>query len=305
MKVNSKVRWLYRVASLVGHIPWPLLKRLADLMACFWLCLNTRESRVARRNVELIYPTLSCQERTRLHHQIMYSTARQALEMLHIWTHPQAENLGRLRELHGVDLYKAALASGQGVIIVVPHFGQWELVKQYMSHVGPFTFMYRPRHSAALDGFLELVRRADNVDQVAAEGMAIRRLLKVLKNGGAIGILPDQQPKMGDGVFAPFFGIEALTMTLVQRLAERTGAIVLYGWCERISPNLEFTLHVESADLAVTNADPMIAAIALNEGIERIARRDPTQYQWTYKRYGLRPPGSDEHNLYDLKRPAH
>ncbi|AXI83144.1 lauroyl acyltransferase [Xylella taiwanensis] len=307
MNLNSKIRWLYRVASLVGHIPWPLLKRLSDLIACCCLYLNTRESRVTWRNLELTYPELSRQERSRLHRQIIYSTVRQAFEMLHIWTHPQKENLARLRECHGLDLWDAALARGQGVIMVAPHFGNWELLKQYMSNLRPATLMslmYRSTNSAMLDGFLQLVRSADNVHQVRADGMAVRQLFKVLKNGGAIGLLADQQPKIGEGVFAPFFGIEALTMTLVQRLAERTGATVLYGWCERMSPNLEFALYVERADPAVADPDPLIAATALNTGIERIARRDPTQYQWTYKRYSLRPPGSNEHNPYKLERPV-
>ena len=87
----------------------------------------------------------------------------------------------------------------------------------------------------------------------------------------------------------PFFGVQALTMTLVNRLAERTGATVLYGWCERIGPDMEFALHIEPTDPAVADPDPQVAATALNAGIERIARRDPAQYQWTYKRYTLRP----------------
>ncbi len=305
MNANSKIRWLYRVASLVGHIPWPLLKRLSDLIAYCWLCLNARESRVTQRNLELTYPELSPQEHTRLHHQIIYSTVRQAFKMLHIWTHPETENLARLREYHGVDLYSAALARNRGMIIVVPHFGNWELLKQYLSDLAPLTLMYRPANSAVLDGFLQRVRGGNNVHQVRAEGMAVRHLFKVLKNGGTIGILPDQQPKIGEGVFAPFFGIEALTMTLIQRLAERTGATVLYAWCERISPHLEFALHMEHADPAVADPDPLIAATALNAGIERIARRDPTQYQWTYKRYSLRPPDSGEHNPYEIKHQSH
>jgi hypothetical protein len=103
----------------------------------------------------------------------------------------------------------------------------------------------------------------------------VRQLFKVLKDGGATGILPDQQPKAGDGVFVPFFGVQALTMTLVNRLAERTGATVLYGWCERIGPDMEFALHIEPTDPAVADPDPQVAATALNAGIERIARRDP------------------------------
>ena len=126
-----------------------------------------------------------------------------------------------------------------------------------------------------------------------------------LRSGGTVGILPDQQPKAGDGVFAPFFGIPALTMTLLSRLAARTGAIVLFAWCERIGDGdaPAYALHVEAAPPGIADEDPEVAAAALNAKVEHIARRDPAQYQWTYKRYTLRPSGRGEDNPYrDLER---
>ena len=112
------------------------------------------------------------------------------------------------------------------------------------------------------DAFLLRVRGADNIRQVRAEGPAVRQLWKVLKDGGAVGILPDQQPKLGEGEFAPFFGVQALTMTLVSRLAERTGATVLFAWCERIGADLDFALHVEPAPAAIADPDPAAAVAA-------------------------------------------
>src|SRR5690606_33318011 len=119
--------------------------------------------------------------------------------------------------------------------------------------------------------------------------------------GGVVGILPDQQPKAGEGVFAPFFGVQALTMSLLPRLAARTGATVLFAYCERIpapGSTPAFALRIEAAPEGIDDADTAAGAQALNAGVERIARRDPAQYQWTYKRYKLRPPGSGESNPY-------
>ena len=121
-----------------------------------------------------------------------------------------------------------------------------------------------------------------------------------------VGILPDQQPKAGEGVFAPFFGKQALTMSLLPRLAARTGAAVVFAYCERIGDGAGapgFALHIEQAPDAIASADPVAGAAALNAAVERIARRQPAQYQWTYKRYTLRPPDSGETNPYrDLER---
>ena len=298
MKPDTLAALGYHAAALVGRLPWSWLRALGDAMAWAWRKADARESRVARRNLEIAYPDLLPSQRKDLHHAILRTTARQALETLRFWTRAPADNLACLRERHGEALYDAALASGKGVIVAAPHFGNWELLNQWLASRGPLAIVYRPPASPAGDAFLLRVRGADNIRQVRAEGAAVRQLWKVLKEGGAVGILPDQQPKAGDGEFAPFFGTPALTMTLVSRLAERTGSTVLFAWCERIGPGPDFALHVEPAPAAIAAADPVEAVTALNDTVERIARRDPAQYQWTYKRYTLRPPGSGEDNPY-------
>ena len=128
----------------------------------------------------------------------------------------------------------------------------------------------------------------------------MRTLLRRLQQGGVAGILPDQQPKAGDGEFAPFFGVQALTMTLLGRLAARSNAQVLLAWCQRIegSSPPRFALHVQALPEAIADPDPQRAVAALNAAVETLARRDLSQYQWTYKRYTLRPPGSGEDNPY-------
>ena len=303
MKPETTAGLVYRAAALLTSLPWPWLRALADGLAWAWRRLDARESQVARRNLRLAYPELLPSQRDELHCRVLRTTARQALETLRFWTHPHAANLARLRERHGEALYDAALASGKGVIVAAPHFGNWELLNQWLSSRGPIAIVYNPPDSAIGDAFLLRVRGADNIHQVRAEGPAVRQLWKVLKGGGGVGILPDQQPKLGDGEFAPFFDVQALTMTLVSRLAERTGATVLFAWCERTSADLEFALHVEAAPEGIADADPVVAAGVLNGMVERIARRDPAQYQWTYKRYGARPPESGEPNPYKEANP--
>jgi len=306
MKPHIPAEAAFRAAAAFASLPWPLLRRFGDALAWTWARLDARESRVARRNLELAYPELLPSQRADLHRRILRGTARQALETLRFWTRPHADNLDRhLRQRHGQDLYDAALKSGRGVIVAAPHFGNWELLNQWLASRGDIAIVYKPPSSELGDAFLQRVRGAENIRQVRAEGPAVRQLFKVLKEGGAVGILPDQQPKGGDGVFAPFFGVEALTMTLVNRLAERTGAIVLLGWCERVGAGLDFALHVEPAPAEIGDPDPLVGTAALNAQIERIARRDPAQYQWTYKRYTLRPPGSGQTDPYWTARHPH
>jgi KDO2-lipid IV(A) lauroyltransferase len=197
------------------------------------------------------------------------------------------------------------LASGHGVIIAAPHYGNWELLNQWLAGRTPLAILYRAPESAIGGAFLQRVRADDDgrVTQVRAEGAAVRQLFKRLNEGGVVGILPDQQPKAGEGEFAPFFGVQALTMTLLPRLAARSGATVLFAYCERIGAGPGFRLRFEAAPPELSAVDPAIGVRALNAAVEGIARRDPAQYQWTYKRYTLRPPGSGEDNpYYDLER---
>ena len=298
---------LYALAWTVARLPWPLLRLLADGVARLSIATDGREARVTRRNLELIRPDLDAAARERLVRDIVRTTARQTFETMRLWTRPAARNLADIAEVHGEALFDAALADPRGLVVAAPHMGNWELLNHWLAMKTPLAILYRPPESAIGEAFLRRVRAnaGGDVEQVRAEAAGVRTLLKRLQKGGVVGILPDQQPKAGEGEFAPFFGKPALTMTLLGRLAARSDARVLFAWCERLpgtSPP-RFALHVEAAPEAVGDADPVRAVTALNAGIEAIARRDFSQYQWTYKRYTLRPPGSGEANPYlDLYR---
>lgn len=302
-------RLLYALAATLARLPWRWLLRIGDALAARSIRHDSRESRVTRRNLELACPDLLPGQREQLQREVLRTTARQALETLRLWTRPRAENLALIREQHGVEHFDAALAAGRGVIVAAPHYGNWELLNQWLAARTPLAILYKPPDSAIGEAFLNRVRAAhaepgaaERVTQVRAEGAAVRQLWRLLKDGGVVGILPDQQPKAGDGEFAPFFGVPALTMTLLGRLAERTGATVLLAWCERIDSDAGdgpvFALHIEPAPTGISDAEPARGVVALNAAVERIARRDPAQYQWTYKRYSLRPPAAGDDNPY-------
>lgn len=293
---------LYACAWGVARLPWPWLRALADGLATLWYRLDAREARVARRNLELIRADLDDERREHLVRQILRTTTRQAIETLRLWTRAPARNLADIVEVHGEALFDAALRDGRGLIVAAPHLGNWELLNQWLAHTTPLAILYRPPESAIGEAFLRRVRAraGGQVEQVRAEPAGVRTLLKRLQKGGVVGILPDQQPKAGEGEFAPFFGKPALTMTLLSRLAHRSGAQVVLAWCRRLPDDgpPRFALHIVPAPDAVADADPQRAVAALNAALEAAIGADFTQYQWTYKRYTLRPPGSGEDNPY-------
>ena len=298
---------LFALARLAGRLPWRWHAWLAARIARLWLRTDARESRVALRNLELAFPQMAPAERDALRARVLDTTARQLLETLRFWTRPHSRNLALVRATEGESLFDAAIAGGRGVIVAAPHHGNWELLNQWMAMKTPISILYAPPESRVGEAFLRRVRAADDdahrVTQVRAEASGVRQLLRSLREGGVVGILPDQQPKSGDGEFAPFFGMPALTMTLLSRLAARSGATVVFAWCERLpaadgaSPP-GFVVHVAPAPPEIASTAPGVGVRALNAAVERIAARDLAQYQLTYKRFTLRPPGSGEDNPY-------
>src|SRR5690606_15866855 len=152
---------LYLLAWLTGHLPWRWLHALGDGLAWFWRRHGAREARVARRNIELAFPALDEAGRDELHRAVLRTTARQALETLALWTRPHARNLGLIRESHGTALLDDAIAAGRGVIVAAPHYGNWELLNQWLAARTPLSILYRPPESAIGEAFLQRVRADD------------------------------------------------------------------------------------------------------------------------------------------------
>jgi len=221
----------------------------------------------------------------------LIETGKSATELCKIWAGEPAAAVALVREVRGEELFDAAVRSGRGLIIAAPHLGCWELLNFWLCSRTPIAIAYRPPRQTAIEPLLIKVRGALAAEQVRAEGAAgVRILFKRLLAGGVVGILPDQQPKAGEGEFAPFFGTPALTMVLLSRLARRSGATVLFAFAERLPKGAGFRVHFLPAAADIADADVVTAVNALNRGVEDCVRLAPEQYQWAYKRYSIRPP---------------
>jgi Kdo2-lipid IVA lauroyltransferase/acyltransferase len=285
-------RLLHAAAWLIGSLPPRAMAALAGL-AAHLAGRRGRDWQVARTNLALVATAAGIAPGRRQVHAAVRNARLTALESLRFWTRPAARNLRRVRAVEGAGHLDQALASGRGAILAAPHYGNWELLNQWLAARTPLAVLYAPPGSGAVEAFLTRARARPGVLPVRADAAAVRRLLRRLQDGGVLGILPDQQPKRGEGVHAPFFGQPALTMTLLSRLAARSGATVLLAAAERDPDERGFTIRIEPVDAAVADRDPARAAAALNAAIERLVLRAPLQYQWTYKRFSIQPDGSN------------
>ena len=277
---------LFGFARLIGRLPIALLRRLGALFGAAAYRLDSRETRIARRNLTLIHPEIDDATRENMTRALMRSMGQGLMETLAIWTRPRARVLRLVQQVHGETHLQAALARGRGVLLAVPHYGNWELLIEFMAARGPFSLVYKASEKAGLERFLQKARSGANVQLVPAEATAMRPLMRALQNGEVVGITPDQQPRKGGGEFISFFGRPALTLSLIAKLAQRTGTPVLFAYTERRGDG--FDVVFEAEEPALHDADLEIALTAMNRRVQAIAERDFRQYQWTYKRFSIR-----------------
>jgi KDO2-lipid IV(A) lauroyltransferase len=189
-----------------------------------------------------------------------------------------------------------AYARQKGVLFLTPHFGCFEVVakswaSRFAENFGSFTVLFRPSRKKWMADIVANSRNRAGLEAVPTNSSGVRQLLKALKQGRAIGLLPDQVPPDGQGVWVPFFGQNAYTMTLAARLAQQTGATVLMGWGERLSWGRGYLIHIEKLPLMVTQGegvlsdDLTVACAQMNQAMETLILQKPSQYLWGYGRY--------------------
>lgn len=276
---------LYLLLRLVSLLPLRTVHAVGAWVGRRSLRSSSRSARYTDVNLRLTRPELDDRQRAELLRQTMEESGKSVAEVAAIWGGGAEKALGLVREVRGGELFAEALASGKGVIVAAPHLGCWELLNYWLCSKTPMAILYRPPRIHAIEALLRKVRGKLAPEQVRAEGAGVRTLFKRLGAGGTVGILPDQKPREGEGEFAPFFGVDALTMVLLPRLAARTGATVLFSFAERLPDGEGFRIHVLPAPEGIDDPDLRTACRALNRGVELCVERAFPQYQWHYKRY--------------------
>jgi len=277
---------------LTAHLPLWLTHALGSGLGrlLWWFPNILRET--ARDNLVRCLPELTCQQRQRLLRANLRETAKLFLELGPIWDWPRERLLALVDDNTARPVLDRLMASGQGLIVVGPHAGCWELGGLYMAARYPtFTALYRPSR-LPVDDYLRRVRSRFGAGLASTDPAGIRQLLAALRRGGCIGILPDQDPGPRGGCFVPFFGQPANTMVLLSRLAIRSRAAVVVCYMERLPCGRGYRLHAHPAP-AIAEAPLETSLRAVNSAVESVALALPEQYLWAYRRFRSRPPGPD------------
>ena len=274
----------------LGMLPMRALYALGTgLGVMLWWRRRARERVHTEVSLSLACPKLDQAAHAQLTRACLIETGHAVTELAAVWGRGAMRALELVREVRGGELFEAALDARRGVIIAAPHLGCWEVLNYWLSSRTPLAILYAPPRDPAFEAMLRRARGGLSPQQVRADGAGVRSLYKRLSAGGVVGILPDQQPKRGEGQFAPFFGVEANTMVLLPRMAHRTGATVLFAFAERLAHGAGFRIHFLPAPENIAGEDLRIACTALNRGVQDCVELAFTQYQWAYKRWAERP----------------
>lgn len=277
--------WLFKV---LGRLPLPVLHALG--WALGWLVWLLVPGYRRRWREHTALAGLSAGERR----QSVGEAGKQVLELPRLWFGPPVQ-VG----WEGAAHIEAALAHGQGMLFLTPHMGCFEVTAQAYAqrfgHLKPMTVLFRPPRKRSLAPVLDAARNRPGMASAPATLRGVRQLIGALRRGEAVGLLPDQVPPDGMGVWAPFFGRSAYTMTLSGRFAQVEGTQVLLAWGERLPWGRGFVVHVQPwaavmDEPCAERADDIAAQ--MNRAMEVLIRQCPQQYLWGYARF-KRPRAGD------------
>jgi KDO2-lipid IV(A) lauroyltransferase len=209
----------------------------------------------------------------------------------------------------GLEVIEAAHAAGRGIVFLTPHLGSFEVTAQAYAEVfgplnGPITVLYRPARQAWLRELVDNSRVRPGLAAAPATLAGVRQMIRALRRGEAVGLLPDQVPPDGLGLWAPFFGQPAYTMTLAARLVQQTGAMPILAWGERLPRGAGYVIHLSHpaesllVDVAATGSEEAAqaeCAAIVNRAMEALIRQRPQQYLWGYNRYKRPAQGGIRH----------
>ena len=275
--------------------PLPVVRKVGSLLGQLSWFMSSRMAKITRINLQLCYPEEDNSKHLLLAKSSIINTFQTMTECGPAWLWPTEKVLEKVLEVEGLALLQEALAGGKGAVVLAPHLGNWEVFGVYLNNCGcgPSTQLYQAPKNKHLDKLIYNARSRSGAQLVSTTNKGVALLLKSLKRGEIVGILPDQVPPASGGDFAPLFGKEVLTMSLVPRLLQKTGAKAVLGFAARVKTGNQsgWKIIFRKPDDAIYAEHIPSSLAAMNNSIASAVNEYREQYQWEYKRFKRLPPG--------------
>ncbi|MFV5502798.1 lysophospholipid acyltransferase family protein [Acinetobacter sp. 226] len=276
---------MYTILKNFSKLPLRFIQNLAQLAGSLLYLSHSSARQVTEINLASAYPDLSEAERADLTKRSLKSQCMTYAESVKIWGSSPEYALSLIQDVHDEDIFLQALQNPHGCLAVVPHFGTWELLNVWVNqHTSP-VIMYKPSKNEDIDRFMLQARQRLKATLVPTDDSGVRAVFKHLKQGGFSAILPDHVPKESGGIYSYFYGQNALSSTLLSKLAAKTQCSVVGLSCLRRKDLSGYDIVVTPISDDILSKDLQLSVDTLNKEMERMINVAPEQYLWGYKRF--------------------
>ncbi len=276
-------------SGLMALLPYSATRTVGNAIGSLTYLLKTRSAKNTQANLRYCFPAMRDAQRKRLAQQSLKHTGRLLAETGITFKWPEEKLKDLIIGVDGFAPLQRALDEHRGILVLVPHYGNWELFALYFGRYG-FMALYDPPKIESIERLIRESRERTGATLLPIDAQGVRGVLGALKRGKPVSILPDQVPARSAGVYAPFFNRPALTMTFAHRLIRSTDPLVVLGTCTRMDEGFRIAFHEVDESIHSETVETSVAA--MNAAIETLVRKNPEQYQWEYKRFKKPPDGT-------------
>lgn len=286
----------YKFLTFISKQPLQLTRGLAGLLAI--VANYTRVAKTAKAadlNIQIALPNINKAERNLIVKKAVKNELTSYFEFFNVWGSSNEKNISRIHKIEGEHYFHDAIAKQKGLILLVPHFGTWEVMNAWLGNYTKTTIMYKPIKNNDADLFVRQARSRENATLVPTSDSGIRSIFKALKQGETTIILPDHTPHI-HGSLANYFGVPLHSSNLSSKLIKKTKATALFLYAIR-NDNSGFDMYIEPVSDHIYNSSDTEGTQIIHELIENLIHQYPEHYHWSYKRFKAHP---ELHDIYTL-----
>ena len=286
----------YKLLKFIGRQPIQVSRFIARLLAgAVNLFHLSNTAKTIQLNLQIALPDLSEPERIDISRKAIKNELMSYFEFFSIWGASNQKNLSRLHSVTGEHYFHEALAENKGLVLVVPHFGTWEIMNVWCAQHTAMTILYKPVKDPAAEQFVREARGREQAHLVPTDESGVRQIFKALKQGGTTVILPDHTPNTG-GDQVEYFGVPVASSNLSAKLIQKTKARALLLYALRNEQN-GFDMYIEPINEQVYQGSAEHGTRVIHQAIEGLVQRYPEHYHWSYKRFKANPALANVYNL--------
>ena len=286
----------YRLIKFLSRQPIQLGRFFARMLAGFLTSFQlSKISKIIGLNIQIAFPNMDQQQRQQLTKKAIQNELTSYFEFLSIWGSSNQRNIQRIQNVSGEQYLHEALAEKKGIVLIVPHFGTWEVMNAWLSQYTEMTILYKPVKNPDADRFVREARSREQAHLVPTDESGVRQIFKALKQGGTTAILPDHTPDHG-GEMINYFDIPLASSSLSAKLIQKTKAKALLIYTMRNDQD-GFDMYIEPIDPQIYQGSAEDGTLIIHQTLEQLIKRYPDHYHWSYKRFSA---NQELKRIYDI-----